>query len=122
MSGYWAFFSSLLRVPGPRRLPLGLHGGRGRPEPPDPGIQVGDGPALEAHRVELARQLRGELGGRRLHQGPREQLVGALGEFCDGLDRLERPLVGALEAVQALGDFLQLGPRTTGSWPLVLTR
>ena len=95
------------RIVGPERLALGLHRLRGRRQPPQPGIEVGERPALQPQRVERARQLCDVLVGQRLRQRSPEQLVHALIELRDHAHGLKRLLVGAFEAIQARGDVFQ---------------
>ncbi len=97
----------------PERLPVRLDHRRGGLEPGEPGILVGKRPALEAQRMELAPELGGVLVGHRLHERLREELVGALVEVGNRLDRLERLLVHALVGAGARDDLLEPCARGT---------
>ncbi len=89
------------------RLALRLDGLRCGPDPGKPGIEVRQGPALEAQRMELPRNLGGDFVAQRLDERLREELVGALVELGNGGHGLERLLVGALQAIQARSDVFE---------------
>src|SRR5262245_15465383 len=98
-------------------LPRRAHRFGGARQPPGHRIEIRPGPAARPQRVEVAQPACGGLVRRRLHQRPREELVGPFVEFRHrryGVEHLLVLAVETLELAQVLETALAQGDAVLG--------